>query len=410
MHAGPSGSPPRARHDVALSPTFCETHNVSSHPLPPAVVERVLDAVMTVTSDLDLDAVLRHIVGGAMDLTEARYGALGVLENGNLTRFVTLGMDASDAALVPHWPMGAGLIGELVTDPRPIRVPEIRADPRSAGFPTGHPTMHSFLGVPVRVREKVFGNLYLTDKAGGQPFTPDDEAAVVALAAAAGAAIDNARLYAQAKQVGILEDRDRIARDLHDVVIQRLFASAMSLMSVQTLVADETARARIEEIVADLDGTIGQIRSTIFYLHTATDPDAPSIEERLAAAAKAATTTLGFAPRVTVDVLGPGDDGTGAQDAPSLTADVADQLVVVLGEALTNVARHARATGVDVRLDVAPGAAHLTVTDDGIGIGEGGRRSGLRNLVTRAQDLGGDCECVALPEGGTRLTWWAPIR
>lgn len=396
---------------MALATAFCETHRVSStDPLPSTVVSRVLDAVMTVTSNLDLDSVLRHIVGGAMDLTGAKYGALGVLEGDELGRFVTLGIDSATSALIPHWPRGEGLLGDIITNPRPIRVSEIAQDSRSTGFPAGHPRMHSFLGVPVRVREKVFGNLYLADKRDGLPFTAEDEAAVVALAAAAGAAIDNARLYAQAKQVGVLEDRDRIARDLHDVVIQRLFASAMSLMSVQPLVADETARARIEETVADLDATISQIRTTIFYLHTATDPDAPSIDDRLAAAAKAATTTLGFAPRVTVEVISPPEGSTSRPNEPSLPAEVADQLVVVLGEALTNVARHARARSVDVHLEVAPGAARLTVTDDGVGITEGGRCSGLRNLKARAQDLGGNSDCVALAEGGTRLTWWAPLR
>lgn len=380
--------------------------------LPDAVGQRVLDAVVAVTSDLDLDQVLRRIVRAAMDLTGARYGALGVLDASGrerLAQFIPLGLSDDEVAAIDHWPHGEGLLGELIDHPEPIRVHEIADDVRSAGFPEGHPPMHTFLGVPVRVRETVFGNLYLTDKTGRTAFTAQDEAAVVALAAAAGVAIENARLYGRAKQVGVLEDRDRIARDLHDVVIQRLFASAMSLMSVQPLVADPAARSRIEETVADLDETIRQIRSTIFALHTAADPDAPSIEDRLRAQAAAATTVLGFAPDVEVEVASEGT-GAGVTDGgPHMPAEIADQLVVVLGEALTNVARHAGASAVAVHLGVTAHEARLAVTDDGVGIREGGRRSGLRNMGARASALGGGCTVVAVSGGGTRLEWWAPL-
>nr|WP_241744162.1 GAF domain-containing protein [Cellulosimicrobium arenosum] len=361
---------------------------------------------------MDLDAVLARIVRGAMDLTGARYGALGVLDpsgSERLARFVPVGMDDDAVAAVSHWPRGEGLLGELIDHPAPVRVPEIEDDVRSAGFPEGHPPMRTFLGVPVRARDAVFGNLYLTDKDDGSPFTAQDEGAVVALAAAAGVAIENARLYGRAKQVGVLEDRDRIARDLHDVVIQRLFASAMSLMSVQPLVTDPTARTRIEETVTDLDETIRQIRSTIFALHTAADPLAPSIEDRLGARAAAAASVLGFEPAVTVEVLGERSGAGVADGGPSLPAEVADQLVVVLGEALTNVARHARAGAVVVHLAVTAREARLTVTDDGVGIRAGGRRSGLRNLASRAAALGGASQVEALPDGGTRLEWWARL-
>jgi len=384
--------------------------------LPSAAGQRVLDAVVAVTSDLDLPLVLRRIVEAAMELTGARYGALGVLDASGrerLAQFIPLGLSDDEVAAIDHWPHGEGLLGELIDHPAPIRVPEIADDVRSAGFPDGHPPMHTFLGVPVRVRETVFGNLYLTDKQGPggarEEFSAEDEAAVVALAAAAGVAIENARLYGRAKQVGVLEDRDRIARDLHDVVIQRLFASAMTLMSVQPLVTDPNARTRIEETVSDLDETIRQIRSTIFALHTATDPDAPSIEDRFRAQAEAATTVLGFAPEVSVEVSSEGS-GAGVSDGgPSLPAEVADQLVVVLGESLTNVARHAQASTVVVHLAVTAHEARLTVTDDGVGIQPGGRRSGLRNMQARAAALGGSSTATALPEGGTRLEWWVPL-
>ncbi|WP_265522273.1 GAF domain-containing sensor histidine kinase [Oerskovia flava] len=376
-----------------------------SENLPSDVVHRVLDAVVAVSSDLDLDTVLERIVDSAMDLTGARYGALGVTDGPRLVRFVPRGLDDDEVAAIEHWPRGEGLLGELIHAPHPLRVDEIGDDHRSSGFPAGHPPMHTFLGVPVRVRDAVYGNLYLTDKRGGASFTDDDESAVTALAAAAGVAVDNARLYADATRRGLLEDRDRIARDLHDLVIQRLFASAMSLMSIQGLVTDPTARGRIEETVTDLDDTIRQIRSTIFALHTAADPAAPSLDDRVRSAVDAAVRTLGFTPDVTVE----------ADPAAQVPADVADQVVAVLGEALTNVARHALAGSTVVHLAVTPAEVALTVTDDGVGIRPDGRRSGLRNLAVRAQDLGGEftleaARADAQDRPGTRLSWRVPVR
>jgi len=160
----------------------------------------LLEAVVAVGSHLELEAVLRQIVEAAVELVSARYGALGVIgEGGRLAEFVPVGLDESQIAKIHHWPEGRGLLGELITNPRPLRLSDLTADPRSSGFPDGHPPMRSFLGVPVRIRDEVFGNLYLTEKQGGD-FDEEDEALVHALAAAAGVAIENARLYAEARR------------------------------------------------------------------------------------------------------------------------------------------------------------------------------------------------------------------
>jgi signal transduction histidine kinase len=160
----------------------------------------LLEAVVTVGSHLELEVVLRQIVEAAVELVSARYGALGVVgEGGRLAEFIPVGLDESEIARIHHWPEGRGLLGKLITDPRPMRLNDIAADPGSSGFPEGHPPMRSFLGVPVRIRDEVYGNLYLTEKQGAD-FDEEDETLVQALAAAAGVAIENARLYAEARR------------------------------------------------------------------------------------------------------------------------------------------------------------------------------------------------------------------
>ena len=183
-------------------------------------VHALLDAVVAIGSNLELEVVLRQIVQAAVTLVNARYGALGVIgEGGQLAEFVPVGLDEEQIARIHHWPEGRGLLGELITDPRPLRLPDISAHPRSFGFPDGHPPMTTFLGAPVRIRDEVFGNLYLTEKEDGTEFDDEDEAILVALGAAAGVAIGNARLYDEARR------QQRWLRASADVT-QRLLSEA----------------------------------------------------------------------------------------------------------------------------------------------------------------------------------------
>nr|MDQ2876843.1 GAF domain-containing protein [Actinomycetota bacterium] len=164
-------------------------------------VYALLEAVVAVGSEIELAAVLRRIVETAAGLVDARYGALGVIgETGTMAEFIPVGLEEAEIAQIDHWPEGRGLLGELIAHPGPLRLADIAAHPGSSGFPDGHPPMRSFLGVPVRIRDEVYGNLYLTEKRGGGQFDEEDEAAVVALAAAAGVAIKNARLYEEAQR------------------------------------------------------------------------------------------------------------------------------------------------------------------------------------------------------------------
>ncbi|MGW6706317.1 GAF domain-containing protein [Streptomyces sp. NPDC054956] len=531
----------------------------------------LLEAVMSVGRELDLPQVLRGIVEAAVVLVDAEYGALGVIgDDRKLAEFLPVGITDEIRARIGDLPSGHGLLGELIRHPEPLRLSELSEHPASYGFPDHHPPMHTFLGVPIRVRDEVFGNLYLTEKRGGVEFDAEDEAVVSTLAVAAGIAIENARLFEEvrlrerwlgassditssllsgapedevlegmldrakditsadmgvfyligptgelrgsialgyaaeahrgivlpsatgtlaeaalardglvvvadveadprvtvqperwtgfgpavavtvgtkerlsgilvlarrrgrtgfataevaslpgfanqaalaleladrrrdAEQMSLLEDHDRIARDLHDLAIQRLFATGMTLQSAQRFVDHPEAAERLTRAVDDLDATIKIIRSTIFGLRdrTAGGP-APKLRSRTVQAVDAAAEGLGFAPALRME-------GLIDTDVPPA---VADEVLAVLGEALTNVTRHAEATRAEVSVVAEGGVVTVTVTDDGVGLPEGGRRGGLRNLAERAERLGGRME-VASPAAngsGTCLEWRVPL-
>ena len=194
----------------------------------PEKLRRLMDAVLMIEADIELADLLRHIVEEAVNLVDARYGALGVLneERTRLDQFITVGLGDDEERAIGPRPTGRGVLGLLITEPEPLRLGHLSAHPESYGFPDGHPPMNSFLGVPIRVRtdDVVWGNLYLTEKRGADQFSDEDEALAEALALAAGIAIENARLHDRVRVISVLDDRDRIAMSLHDTVIQRLFA------------------------------------------------------------------------------------------------------------------------------------------------------------------------------------------
>jgi signal transduction histidine kinase len=367
----------------------------------PRSLRHLLDAVNTIGADLDLPAMLRRIVTAAVDLVDATYGALGVLDESrtSLAEFITVGIDDETYRAIGPLPRGHGILGLLIVDAKPLRLPDLTEHPDSYGFPPHHPQMRSFLGVPIRMRDDVFGNLYLTDKSSAEVFTDVDEELVVGLAAAAGVAIENARLHAKIHALALVEDRERIARDLHDTVIQRLFATGMSLQSTVRLVTTDPAAAiaRIGSAVDDLDVTIKEIRTAIFDLEQS-KAGREGLRARVLAVAREAAAPLGFEPRVLLD--GPIDTGVDAR--------VGDELVATLREALSNVARHARATRVDVEVEVS-GDVSLKVSDDGVGppANDQPAGNGLRNMGERAAMLGGTLELRPGAAGGTVLEWRA---
>ncbi len=529
-------------------------------------VSVLLDAVVGIAADLSLDRVLQSIVEAASRLATARYVALGVIgsdRDRRLRAFITHGLTAEEREAIGDLPHGRGLLGLIIDEPRAVRTADIAEHPASYGFPPHHPPMKVFLGVPIRTRGKVFGNLYLTEKADGAEFTEADEAIVTALAAAAGVVIENARLYEEAARrerwleataevttallgdvdgeqalqlvsdracevseadvacillrssdatlrtavvsgatsaltgatvavdaslagmvvttgetaviedvsqdprvdlrslpqgwptlgpavvvplrtpsgvegalalgwtshgrasffdldvqqpqrfavqaalalqvararddrarLALFEDRDRIGRDLHDLVIQRLFAIGLSLESTSQLVLDPKAAQRVAAAVDDIDTTIKDIRRSIFDLSVT--PGTRDVRHDLAQIVSSAKAALGFDPALITN--GPMNSG--------ISSAVEPHLMAVLGEALTNVARHAEASAVRVSLTVDD-QVRLVVSDDGRGIGSD-RRSGLRNMQERAEQLGGGFEITSMPGHGTTLTWRVP--
>lgn len=489
-----------------------------------ARLQLLLDAVVTISADLSLDGVLSRIVAIASRLVDAQYAALGVLSAGRQRRlrtFIHHGISDGLAAEIGELPTGHGLLGLIIDRPEPLRLHDIAQHSASYGFPDNHPPMSSFLGVPVRIRDQVFGNLYLTEKVGGGDFTAEDEEIVIALAAAAGVAIENARLYEQTasreawaratalltpaladpevadepihrvlararelagadagwvsvehgdgesvtlarsgdaevadggpvlsvpfapsaraggtlalawsphredryysldgqlvatyaeqaalslqlaeareeqRRLAVFEDRDRIGRDLHDLVIQRLFAIGLALQGATRLVQRPEVAERIEQAVDELDSTIKDIRRAIFglsSLDTVGDVQAEvtRLVDRAAATLKCRPTLRFEGPVRTL-----------------IPDDLAAELLAVLAEALSNASRHADATAVEVVLEAADQVV-LTVRDDGRGIADQITESGLANIRSRAEQRGGTFSVDSAADGGTALVWSVP--
>jgi len=360
----------------------------------------LLEAILSIASDLELEGVLKRIVTAACELTDAKYGALGVLNatGDELAQFVTYGLSTAQEAMIGDRPKGHGVLGLLISDPRPLRLADLATHEKSFGFPPNHPPMHSFLGVPIRVRGLVFGNLYLTEKRSQPEFSAADERLLSSLAAAAGVAIDNARLHQRLGELALYADRERIARDLHDTVIQRLFAIGLSLQGLSRVVDPPSAGARIEAAVDELDLTIADIRSTVFALQARSDN---GVRAEITRVVTEAREVLGFLPRVSFE--GPLDTVAGA--------DLTEAAAAVVREALTNAARHARATSIEVVVIASSQEFLVKISDDGIGIRRASSRTGhgLRNMASRAERLGGSLDVRSEPGEGTAITWRVPL-
>jgi two-component system, NarL family, sensor histidine kinase DevS len=358
-------------------------------------LQQLLDAMLSIGSDLSLPAVLQRIIESACKLVDARYGALGVMDDhGQLTDLATSGVDESTHEAVGRLPEFTGILGVLLRDPKPVRLRDVSEHPLAQGFPAGHPEMSSFLGVPIRGKEAI-GSLYLADKQSADQFSEEDERLAVTLAAASGVAIDNARLQASLEHVAVLQDRERIARELHDKVIQRLFAAGMTLQTTLPIARSEVA-SHITQAVEEIDETIRDIRRTIFALETRTRR---GVRVDIFAHVDAAREVLGFTPELRLE--GPIDSAV-----PETTAD---HLLAALFEALSNVAQHAGASKVDVAVE-AGDELRLEVADDGAGLPdriEPGQ--GLRNMERRALELGGNASVRPGKGAGTVVEWRVPL-
>ena len=353
-----------------------------------------------ITADVELTDLLRHLVEEARTLVGARYAALGVLNPARtgLEQFLTVGLSHEEEAQIGERPVGRGVLGLLITEPTPLRLSHLEEHPGRYGFPPSHPPMTSFLGVPVRVRDEVYGNLYLTDKQGEATFTDEDEALAEALALAAGVAIENNRLHDRVLVMSVLDDRDRIARDLHDRVIQRVYAVGMNLQGATRLPERDQVVERVTRAIDELDLTISEIRSAIFELSEAAIPG--GLRQAVLQLSEELAETLGSRPEVRFE---------GAVDN-AIPQHIGDHVLAVVREGLTNAGKHSQATHYEVIL-VVTDRVTVQIEDDGKGIELPVARPGLGliNLRDRAEKFGGSFEIHPRDGGGTRLVWTVPL-
>ena len=368
--------------------------------LRPDDLQHLLDAIVSIGSELSLPIVLRRIIETATDLVDAQFGALGVLDESgtHLSQFLYSGIDEATAAAIGDLPSGKGILGTLIVDPRPIRLAELSAHADSFGFPPNHPPMGSFLGVPIRIRGQVFGNLYLCGKTTGAEFTYADEQLVIGLATAAGVAIENARLHARVGELRVVEDRERIARDLHDTVIQRMFAIGLRMQGLAATATEAATVERLQQMIEDLDDTVRDIRTTIFELQRPRIPGR-SLRQEILDLVDEINSPSNFSIAIRFD--GPVDLAV-----PDTTAD---HLIAVVRESVTNAVRHSG--GSEIAIDISVGD-HLEarVSDNGSGVEDNAPRgNGLHNLQSRALELGGECSVDRSQSDGTVVVWRVPV-
>jgi signal transduction histidine kinase len=362
------------------------------------------DVVLAIAGEHEVEPVLQKIVDTARDLGGARYAALGIPDGqGAFARFITSGMSDELIAAMGPLPRTHGMLGAMLESPEPFRTPDIQTDPRFRGWwPRDHPDMRSFLGVPIVERGEVIGAIYLTDKVGAEHFDEADQAVIETLGAHAAIAIANARLHERSRELSIVEERNRLARELHDAVAQKLFATVLAAESAGTLLARDqaAAAAELERVQALAREAMGELRSLIFELRPA------SLE------AEGLATTL----RKHVDVLRrvSGQDVVlRADGAPRLHPDVESEVFRVAQEALQNAVRHAGAGRIEVRLGNGDGRLVLEVADDGAGFdpaapGVRSRRLGLTSMEERAAALGGSLAIESSEGGGTKVRLEVP--
>lgn len=367
--------------------------------MPKSSSDALITAILDVVAGLDLSSTLERIVASAVQLADAKYGALGVIgQDAHLKDFFHYGLEDNQVTMIGHLPQGEGVLGLLIKHPEAIRIADLTQHPASFGFPPNHPAMKSFLGVPVRVRGEIFGNLYLTEKQSAAEFSAEDEELVKALAGAAGLAIENSKLSSTIQKIAVFEDRERIARDLHDLVVQQLFATGMTLEAVSKRVTDEGDRQKISAAVDDLDATIKQIRQSIYAL-TSGPGDNIGLRRRVMNELESFSGVLLSPPSISFE--GPVDSLVNERQA--------DQVIATVRELLANVVKHAQAQTIQVIIKVTKNLLIVEVSDDGIGIAYKIQKSGLENLRKRAEQLNGEFYVERRSPKGTRAIWSIPL-
>jgi signal transduction histidine kinase len=362
-------------------------------------------ATRAIAGELDLGRVLQLIVDSVRDLVGARYAALGTFDvDGRIEQFITSGIDADLRARIGPLPQGHGLLGTIIRDGATLRIPDISRHPESSGFPPNHPPMRSLLGVPIRVGGTIVGNFYLTEKADAVEFGEDDQELVEMFAGHAGIAIQNARLHREVQSLAVVGERLRISRDLHDGIIQSIYAVSLSLEeAVDTIETDPgEAAGRIDRAIDRLHTTISDIRTFIVGL-------GPESGSDLAETLRSMARELLVGSGVSLE-----DDLGGATAVErGLPPEAVHELVQIAREAISNVARHSGATQARLQLVADAGQATLTVADNGAGFDPatplGSGHFGLANLRDRAAAVAGTLSIESAEATGTRIIVRLPL-
>lgn len=362
------------------------------------------ETAASIAAELSLDKVLQQIVDAARELADAQYGALGVANaSGFFDLFIVSGITAEQIQRMDHPPIGMGLLGAVIKNQESMRLPYLSEDARSIGFPKGHPPMNSFLGVPIIGGGESLGNLYLTNKLAAAEFTAADQELVEMLAVHAAVAIQNARLYQQVGRLAVVEERTRIGMDLHDGIIQSIFAVGLTLESAKLALPEAATESQqlLVRAIGSLNDTIRDIRNYILDLRPRHfQGDLGTGLARLVREFQANTL-------VEVDLLAPSAIVNGLPTAVARTIFLSTQ------EALANVARHARASQVQVKVERSETALQLTISDDGQGFDVNSRHHtvghGLSNMQARAKELEGKFSLDSQPGQGTTVTLQLPL-
>lgn len=358
----------------------------------PDRIRALVDWAASVAAQTDLDHLLEASVDAAMELTGARYGALGVLgEHGTLVQFVYRGIDEETAKAIGEVPTGKGVLGLISKSGQSFRLDRIGDHPASLGFPANHPSMSTFLGVPVRAGEARFGNLYLTEKAGG--FTEQDQSIVEALASIAGSAVKTLRLQTRLRRLAIADDRERIARDIHDAIIQDLFAVGIALQATASRTADPDLAAALLAYATRVDDSIAALRQFIFDLGRP-PADQRNLRGEVEDLVHRVAEPHGRDVALTVNGSFRGVPGPYIDDALQLVR-----------EALSNAIRHSGATRITVEIHESADAIGIAVRDDGSGfdLTETTLGLGLANLASRTERAGGELTIDTKPGEGTTI-------
>lgn len=377
-------------------------------------LEALRQAGLALTTELDIANVLQQVVDQSRALVQACYGALAVMGSDGQTieQFYTSGVSREVHSQLPGAPQGVGILGALHRDGHPIRIADISADPRAAGFPVGHPPMHTLVGVPIASKGKYYGNLYLTDKritlpSGGVidgEFTQEDQELLAMFAIQAAIAIENAHLYRENQQIAVLRERERIGMDLHDGVIQSIYAIGLLLDDARHRIdtTPEQARESVSAAINSLNEVIADIRSYIQHLRPQRF-QGRSIKQGLEALTQELRTDTLLNVELQVD----------DQAATVCTARQADEFLHIAQEALANVRKHAGADAVKLHFGFAKGLLQLAIQDNGAGMKptqtHQNQGNGLRNMRSRARALHGEFQLETTPGAGTRLYVTAPI-